>query len=64
MMRSIETGVNPSNPEVARQQFASRSPFGRYGEPEEVAALVTFLCSPDASYISGSAHPVDGASTA
>ena len=64
MMRSLEAGVNPSNPEVARQQFANRSPFGRYGEPAEVAALITFLCSSDASYISGSAYSVDGASSA
>lgn len=39
-------------------------PLGRLGEPEDVAKLVTFLASDDASFISGAAIPVDGAMTA
>jgi NAD(P)-dependent dehydrogenase (short-subunit alcohol dehydrogenase family) len=35
-------------------------PVGRYGTSEEVASLVTFLCSDAASYISGTSIEVDG----
>ncbi len=36
------------------------TPMGRFGEPEEVAKLIAFLLSDDASYISGAYYPVDG----
>jgi glucose 1-dehydrogenase len=35
-------------------------PLGRLGKPEDVAALVSFLASPDADYITGSTFYVDG----
>jgi 3-oxoacyl-[acyl-carrier protein] reductase len=35
-------------------------PFGRFGRPEEVGAVVAFLASPKASWISGTSVPVDG----
>ena len=42
------------------EEVIARTPLGRVGEPEEVAAAVTFLCLPAASYITGECVAVDG----
>lgn len=47
--------------EAMRARFIKRFiPKGRFGAPEELADLVTFLCSPRADYITGTVIPVDG----
>jgi 3-oxoacyl-[acyl-carrier protein] reductase len=46
--------------EFRAEQSAKEIPVGRYGEPEELAALAVFLCSPLARYITGTVMPVDG----
>jgi NAD(P)-dependent dehydrogenase (short-subunit alcohol dehydrogenase family) len=37
-----------------------RTPLGRWGEPDDVAQAVVFLCSPAAAFITGTIVPVDG----
>ena len=64
MMRSLERGINPDHPEAVHDVMAANIPLQRYGEPEEVAALVAFLCSDDAKFISGGVYTVDGGSRA
>jgi NAD(P)-dependent dehydrogenase (short-subunit alcohol dehydrogenase family) len=44
----------------ARRKILSRTPLLRIGEPEEVASIVAFLVSPDASYITGQTIYADG----
>jgi len=47
--------------EEERRRFAQEHiPAGRFGEPEELAALAIFLASPPAGYITGTVIPVDG----
>jgi NAD(P)-dependent dehydrogenase (short-subunit alcohol dehydrogenase family) len=60
---SIRTGMNEAlaatHPEIVKA-MDQKVPMGRIGEPEEVAAAAIWLCSDEASYITGHALPVDG----
>ncbi len=49
-----------ADPELALRERAKNIPLGRIGKPEELAALVTFLASEQAAYISGTTIQVDG----
>ena len=57
------TGMNEAlvatSPEIVKA-MDQKVPMGRIGEPEEVAAAAIFLCSDEASYITGHSLPVDG----
>ncbi|RAI41250.1 SDR family oxidoreductase [Rhodoplanes roseus] len=46
--------------ETVRQRSFAQIPMGRYGEPDEIAAVAAFLCSGPASYVTGSVYRADG----
>ena len=50
----------PGNEAEAFRRLAALQPIGRMARPEEVAALALFLCSDDASFITGTDYPIDG----
>lgn len=54
------TEMGKSIPEQARQQMLSQIPLRRFGEPEEIASVILFLCSPLSSYVTGQTLHVNG----
>jgi len=56
----IDTDMNPAQNGDFSQTQKTMTALGRYGTPEEVAAAVSFLASPAASYITGANLNVDG----
>lgn len=48
------------DPEAARQISVAKHPMGRFARPEEVAAVIVFLCSDDAGFVTGQSISVDG----
>src|SRR6476619_2358129 len=64
MLSSIIEGRNPGNAPVPNERIVERIPARRLGQASEVASIVAFLASDEASYVSGSAYTVDGGRTA
>lgn len=61
MMRNIESKVAPGAADAAQSAYEEAVPMKRYGEAPEVANVVAFLLSDEASYVSSSSYTVDGA---
>jgi 3alpha(or 20beta)-hydroxysteroid dehydrogenase len=60
MMSTLEQTLSPDNPEIVRKRFHDSIPLGRYGDPQEIAAVVSFLAGSGAGFMTGSAVVVDG----
>jgi 3-oxoacyl-[acyl-carrier protein] reductase len=59
----IDTELNPASSEWAKPQIANTA-LKRYGQVDEVAALVAFVAGPESSYITGANLTVDGGTNA
>jgi NAD(P)-dependent dehydrogenase (short-subunit alcohol dehydrogenase family) len=46
--------------ETTRDAFIAETPMGRYAQPEEIAALATYLASDQSSFVSGQTIYIDG----
>jgi 3-oxoacyl-[acyl-carrier protein] reductase len=56
----VRTRLTEVLPEEARDLMLKNTPLGRFGEPEDVARAVRFLCSDESSFITGEVLLVDG----
>lgn len=61
--RLKEIEASAADPAAARTRRIAAIPLGRYGQPEEFGAVVAFVTSPAASYLTGSVITVDGGAT-
>ncbi|HJE91534.1 MAG TPA: 3-oxoacyl-ACP reductase FabG [Dietzia timorensis] len=56
----IDTDMTAQMPENVREQALAAIPMARYGRPEDVAGVVSWLAGDDSAYVNGAVIPVDG----
>ena len=56
----MRTRLTEVLPEQAQEAMLVNTPLGRLGEPQDIAGAVRFLCSDEASFITGEVLLVDG----
>ncbi|HEX2858619.1 MAG TPA: 3-oxoacyl-ACP reductase FabG [Alphaproteobacteria bacterium] len=56
----IETDMTQGIPENIRENLMAQVPARRFGQPDEIAAAIAFLCTPEAGYITGNTLHVNG----
>ena len=59
----VETKMTQKNEKLLKDKYLEYIPMGRFGQPEEIAEVVTFLASSKASYVTGKCIVVDGGLT-
>ncbi|HEU4694567.1 MAG TPA: SDR family oxidoreductase [Vicinamibacterales bacterium] len=64
MLEQVFRRISPPDPAAAQATYQGRVPLGRIGRPEEAADAVLWLCSDQASYVTGHSLIVDGGLTA
>lgn len=60
MLADIQNNLTPGEPEKSGEAIKQGIPVGRFGTPEEVAQIVRFLASDEASFVHGALYNVDG----
>jgi NAD(P)-dependent dehydrogenase (short-subunit alcohol dehydrogenase family) len=64
MLETVFNRASPEDPAAAEEIYRKRIPLGRIGKPEEAADAVLWLCSDEASYVTGNSLIIDGGLTA